>query len=104
MCAQPGGSTELKVVTSGKVSVDDIERARTVLLEEVGRTAHPVSSTVVTLSVVADPELPRPALVEVTSDLGGRKVRAHAAAPSLREAIDLVRGRFALRLPARRAG
>ncbi|MFI0406449.1 hypothetical protein [Actinomadura sp. 3N508] len=87
---------EIRFLTSGDVTAHEraaAERAVRRALE----SAHGVSSVQVTLSVVADPSLPRPALAQAIVDLDGRRVRAQAAAPRILEAIDLLRERLALR-------
>ncbi|WP_243711282.1 hypothetical protein [Actinomadura sp. KC216] len=83
-------------MTSGDVTAHEraaAERAVRHALE----SARGVLSVQVTLSVVADPSLPRPALAQAVVDLDGRRVRAQAAAPRIVEAIDLLRERLALR-------
>ncbi|GAA0591106.1 hypothetical protein [Actinomadura livida] len=87
---------EIRFLTSGDVSAHEraeAERAvRTALADAEGAT-----SVQVTLSVVADASLPRPALAQAVVDLNGRRVRAQAAAPRIDEAIDMLRERLAIR-------
>ncbi|WP_030171638.1 hypothetical protein [Spirillospora albida] len=87
---------EIRFQTSGKVTEDEraaAERAVRTALDGRG------SATVqVTLSIAADPALPRPALAQAVADLEGRRLRAQAAAPHLEEAIDLLRTRLTHRL------
>jgi hypothetical protein len=92
------------VLTSGAVSPEEAAHAREVVASAVERLGPPPATASVMLTVVADPDLPRPALMRVTVDHGGRIVRAQAAAPSPREAVDLLRERLAVRMAYLRAG
>ena len=89
---------EVQFLTSGQVSEAEraaAERALAAALEGVrGR----VGSARVTLSVLADAALPRPALAQAVVRIDGRKVRAQAAAPTLAEAIGLLHERLVLRI------
>jgi hypothetical protein len=58
----------------------------------------------ISLSVVADAALPRPALAQAVVEFDGRRLRAQAAAPTLAEAIDLMGTRLSLRTTHLRAG
>ncbi|WP_433324341.1 hypothetical protein [Spirillospora sp. CA-294931] len=95
---------EVRFLTSGDVTDTETRSAeRAVRAALSGADAVP-SSVKVTLSVVADPSLPRPALAQAIVELDGHLLRAQAAAPRLPEAIDLMRDRLALRATHRRAG
>ncbi|HEY8478587.1 MAG TPA: hypothetical protein VIL71_02045 [Spirillospora sp.] len=88
---------EVRFLTSGDVSAHERAAAeRAVLAALTG--AEGVTSVQVTLSVVADPSLPRPALAQAVVDIDGRRVRAQAAAPRIDEAIDMLRERLAVRV------
>ncbi|XRQ16138.1 hypothetical protein ACN3XK_36290 [Actinomadura welshii] len=87
---------EIRFLTSGDVTAHEraaAERAvRTALTGAQG-----ITSVQVTLSVVADASIPRPALAQAVVELDGRRVRAQAAAVRIDEAIDMLRERLALR-------
>lgn len=87
---------DIRFLTSGDVTAHERAAAeRAVQSALTGVTG--VTSVQVTLSVVADPSLPRPALAQAIVDLNGRRVRAQAAAPRIDEAIDMLRERLAVR-------
>ncbi|WUI03854.1 hypothetical protein OHR68_19285 [Spirillospora sp. NBC_00431] len=87
---------EIRFLTSGDITAHERAAAGRAVREALG-SGRGVSSVQVTLSVVADPSLPRPALAQAVVDLDGRRVRAQAAAPRIVEAIDMLRERLALR-------
>ncbi|WP_230421332.1 hypothetical protein [Actinomadura soli] len=93
---------EIRFLTSGDVTAHERAAAERAVWRALG-SARGVSSVQVTLSVVADPSLPRPALAQAVVDLDGRRVRAQAAAPRIVEAIDLLRERLAVRASSLRA-
>jgi hypothetical protein len=88
----------IRFLTSGHVT--DAERAsaeralRSVLMGASGE----ITSAALTLSVVADETLPRPALAQAVVQTDGRRLRAQAAARTLPEAIALLRDRLAVRV------
>ncbi|RAY16084.1 hypothetical protein DPM19_03890 [Actinomadura craniellae] len=94
----------IRFLTSGAVDEADTERAGRVVREVLADSTEPISAVRVTLSVLADPALPRPALVQADVELGGRRVRAQAAAPTPAQAVGLLRTRLALRTRHRQAG
>ncbi|MFI0483604.1 hypothetical protein [Actinomadura sp. 9N215] len=87
---------EIRFLTSGDVTAHERAAAGRAVRQAL-ESAGGVTSVQVTLSVVADPSLPRPALAQAVADLDGRLVRAQAAAPRIVEAIDMLRERLALR-------
>ncbi|TYB40071.1 hypothetical protein [Actinomadura chibensis] len=94
---------EIRFLTSGDVTAHERGAAERAVRDALAG-AHHVTSVKVTLSVVADPSLPRPALAQAVVDLDGRRVRAQAAARRIDEAIDMLRERLALRTSALRTG
>lgn len=86
------------MLTSGMVSATDAELADRAVRQILTRAAAPVPSATVTLAVLDDPDLPRPALVQATVEHGSRTLRAQAAAPSPQEAVELLQTRLAVRL------
>ncbi|MFI0357385.1 hypothetical protein [Actinomadura sp. 9N407] len=96
---------DVQFLTSGPVTETERAAAERALLGALGGArggAHAgrrggVTSARLTLSVVADATLPRPALAQAVVEFDGRKLRAQAAAPTLTEAIDLLGTRLSLR-------
>jgi ribosome-associated translation inhibitor RaiA len=88
------------------------EYARTRIAALAGRSHEPIEFARARLTQSADPGNERPAAVQVRLDLHGRLVRAHVAAPTMIQAIDLVHERLAHQLarlarrhaPTRRGG
>jgi ribosome-associated translation inhibitor RaiA len=58
----------------------------------------PVLESRFRLAVEPDPARERPAIASASFDVGGRVVRAHVAAPTLHEAIDMLESRLRRRL------
>lgn len=90
---------EIRFLTSGDVTAHERGAAERAVRDALAG-AHHVTSVKVTLSVVADPSLPRPALAQAVVALvalEGRRVRAQAAARRIDEAIDMLRERLAIR-------
>ncbi|TYK42795.1 hypothetical protein [Actinomadura decatromicini] len=94
---------EIRFLTSGDVTAHERGAAERAVRDALAG-ARNVTSVKVTLSVVADPSLPRPALAQAVVDLDGRRVRAQAAARRIDEAIDMLRERLAIRTYALRTG
>ncbi|TDC46975.1 hypothetical protein E1281_26970 [Actinomadura sp. KC345] len=94
---------EIRFLTSGDVSAHERAAAERAVQTALKGTEG-FTSVQVTLSVVADPSLPRPALAQAVAEIDGRRVRAQAAAPRIDEAIDMLRERLAIRTSSLRAG
>ncbi|MBA9006272.1 MULTISPECIES: HPF/RaiA family ribosome-associated protein [Thermomonospora] len=86
----------VRTVTSGRVTGDHVAMAERAVRAALAGKRDRVSSAQVTLTVLRG-AAPRPALAQAVVDLQGRRVRAQAAAPSLPEAIDLMRERLTRR-------
>ena len=71
-----------------------VAKVRSVL----GHVARPILSARVTLTMSADPAVTRPAVAQATIDVNGRIVRAEAAGPTMRDAIELMADRLRARL------
>ncbi|GAA2412817.1 hypothetical protein GCM10010191_22970 [Actinomadura vinacea] len=95
---------DIRFLTSGPVTEDERAAAERALRTVLGDVRGTVSSAGLTLSVVADGALPRPALAQAVVEIGGRKVRAQAAARTITEAIGLLRERLTLRTSHLRDG
>jgi ribosome-associated translation inhibitor RaiA len=64
----------------------------------VAQVAEPVLHVTVKLSVAHDRAVDRPAHAQATVDVNGHAVRAHAAAPTMGEAVDHMAERLRARL------
>jgi len=82
------------VRTHGAVSEAETEYARRRVGAALRHAPEPVLFVRVKLSRLSDPAVPRPAVAQVNVDLDGRLVRAQAARPTLREAVDEVHDRL----------
>ena len=83
-----------RLMTRGTVHEPDREYARAKVLEAVRSASRPVLDAHVELRQEANPSLDRPAIAKATLDVSGRLVRAHVAAKSMREAVDLLEDRL----------
>ncbi|MFF4764505.1 hypothetical protein [Streptomyces sp. NPDC001292] len=63
-----------------------------------GRTQEPVLFARAKLTHMANPAMERPALAQANLDVNGRLARAHVAATTVTEAVDLLQDRLAVRL------
>jgi hypothetical protein len=96
---------EVRFLTSGHVTDAAKGSAEQALRDALSGVRSEVTSIAVTISVVADDALPRPALIQAVVEIDGHRVRAQAAAPTLPEAIGLLRDRLTVRVASlRRAG
>lgn len=99
---KPHAVCEVELLTRGAIPHRDreqvIEKVRA--LCEVGH--EPVLSAVVTLKVRDDAGHQLPAIAEVSLDMNGSAVRAHANGASVREAVDRLVLRLERRLRSRR--
>ncbi len=95
---QPSSVSDVEVVSHGQVPADLIDYARDKMLGLVRYTGKPVLHLRIKLATSHDPAVSRPAEAQVDLDVNGRLLRAHAAAPTLREAIDLTQDRLRRRL------
>jgi hypothetical protein len=94
---------EIRFLTSGDVSAHERAAAERAVREALAG-APGVTSVQVTLTVVNDPSLPRPAQAQAVVDLDGRRVRAQAAAPRIDEATDMLRERLSVRATSLQVG
>ena len=91
-------TVELAVVTRGAVPHGAVTHARHKIDRLIRRAGLPVLFGRVELLHHENPAVERPAVVKVTLDVAGRLLRAHRAAPSFREAVDLTEERLAERI------
>ncbi len=78
----------LQVHAQGRVASQDVDYARTKIEAALSHVRDPVLSVRARLTLVPDPAVPRPALVQVNVDLNGSLVRVQDARPTMREAVD----------------
>jgi hypothetical protein len=90
--AAEGGGPELSVAltTVGPVEQKDVALARQQLRDLVEKMHANVLFARLKLSLAPDPARDRPAMAEAALDLSGDMVRAHVAAPTMAEAVDLL--------------
>ncbi|GLZ08023.1 hypothetical protein Acsp03_54890 [Actinomadura sp. NBRC 104412] len=88
---------KVRYLTSGRVTDAELAAAEGALRSALAGVSGRIGSVALTLSVVADETLPRPALAQAVVEIDGRRLRAQAAAPTLPEAIGLLRDRLAVR-------
>ncbi|MER5635560.1 sigma 54 modulation/S30EA ribosomal C-terminal domain-containing protein [Kitasatospora sp. NPDC002227] len=91
-------ATEIVVETRGEVSSAAPEYARGKLLAVLERLDEPVLAARVKLTQEANHAVAKPSLAQATVDLNGRPVRAHVAAATMQEAVDLLQDRLTARL------
>ncbi len=94
----PVEPVDVETVTHGRFSPGLIGYARRKVVAVAGHSPKPIRHARITLSRASDPAASRPAHVSATLDLDGHVVRAHAAAATLREAVDALHDRLDHRL------
>lgn len=88
----------VRVEIHGRVPDGSRELAATKIGSLLRLATEPVLSARVMLAVAADPAVASPALAQVTVDMNGRIVRAQAAEPTMRAAIEQMAARLRARL------
>ncbi|MFJ7910695.1 HPF/RaiA family ribosome-associated protein [Kitasatospora sp. NPDC096204] len=91
------------VTTRGEVALAAPDYARTKLLAVLERLDEPVLSVRVRLTQEPNHAVARPSTAQATIDLNGRPVRAHVAAATMQEAVDLLQDRLNARIARVRA-
>ena len=86
------------VQTSGRIPRTSQEYARGKVQALLEHVRDPILTVRVRLTHLPDPAVPRHAIAQATLDVNGRLVRAHVAAPTMREAIDRLQDRLRDRL------
>jgi hypothetical protein len=102
---------EIQVETQGDLASSVTEQARIKVSALLAGVDRPMLFARIRLSRIRNPAAERPYLAQVSADINGRIVRAHLAAASAEEAVDLVCDRLDQQLErlrghwaARRAG
>lgn len=85
---------ELTIVADERIPEQAKARARKLVLRVAAVAPRPVLHGRIVLKRQADPAHERPAVVKASLDVGGRPVRARAAARQMLDAIDLVERRL----------
>lgn len=88
----------VNVRTHGHVTADEVAYARSKIVAVTRYVHGPVLLARIKLTRLADPAVPRRAVVQANLDLNGRFIRAQVARPSVREAVDEVHDRLRDRL------
>ncbi|MGW3247405.1 sigma 54 modulation/S30EA ribosomal C-terminal domain-containing protein [Streptomyces sp. NPDC001070] len=94
----PPQAPEVQVETRGQLPPDAAEYAQAKVRALISRTREPVLFARVKLTHMANPAMDRPAIAQASVDVNGRPVRAHVAAATIGEAIDLLQDRLGERL------
>lgn len=89
---------QVVVEACGRVPADLAEYARSRIAALARHVHEPILHARVKLTESGDPAVTRPAIAQANLDLNGRLVRAHVAAHTMREAIDLLHDRLVRRL------
>lgn len=84
----------VSVVSSHDIDGDDVSRAVDVVHGAATLAAAPVLRAVVRLTLARDRALERPAAASATLDVNGTVVRASVTAPTVNEAVDLLKYRL----------
>lgn len=96
-------AVDLTVTTRGEVTLAAPDYARTKLLNVVEKLHEPVLAARVKLTQESHHTVTKPSIAQATIDLNGRPVRAHVAAATMQEAIDLLQERLRARIERVRA-
>ncbi|MEU9076997.1 HPF/RaiA family ribosome-associated protein [Kitasatospora sp. NPDC004745] len=96
--SHPPIAHDIEVETRGEVSLAAPDYARARLLAVVERLHEPVLAARVKLTQESNHAVVKPAIAQAVVDLNGRPVRAHVAAATMQEAVDLLRDRLSARL------
>ncbi|AVZ76724.1 hypothetical protein SLUN_35515 [Streptomyces lunaelactis] len=89
---------DVLVNSRGPVPGGASEYAQEKLLAAIAHVSSPVLAVRAQLTQAANPSASRPATAQAVVDLNGRPVRAHVAADTMLEAVDLLQDRLAARL------
>ncbi|MFJ8625111.1 HPF/RaiA family ribosome-associated protein [Kitasatospora sp. NPDC093550] len=91
-------ATDVLVETRGEVTSAAPDYARRKMLAVLGRLDEPVLAARVKLAQEANHAMAKPSLAQAVVDLNGRPVRAHVAATTMQEAVDLLQDRLIARI------
>ncbi|MEE1786696.1 HPF/RaiA family ribosome-associated protein [Streptomyces sp. SP17BM10] len=91
-------AVDVEITTRGAVSSAAPDYARAKVRAVLGRIHEPVLAVRVKLTQEAHHAIVRPSVAQAVVDLDGRPVRAHVAAATMQEAVDLLQDRLLARL------
>ncbi|MFI8458546.1 sigma 54 modulation/S30EA ribosomal C-terminal domain-containing protein [Kitasatospora sp. NPDC085464] len=94
----PTQTPEIQVEAQGDLQPGVAELARTKVLALLDEAREPVLSVRIRLTRMHNPATERPCLAQASLDVNGRAARAHVAAGTMPEAIDLLHDLLALKL------
>jgi hypothetical protein len=89
---------QIQVAARGAVSEEHLRYAEEKVRAATRAAPRPVLFSRVALTQHENPSVERPSSAKATLDVSGRLVRAHVAAPTMRETIDLLEERLRRRL------
>jgi ribosome-associated translation inhibitor RaiA len=89
---------EIQVEVQGDLPPGTAERARAKVLAVLEGIGEPVLFVRVRLSRTRNPSAERPCLAQASLDVNGRPARAHVAAATMTEAVDLLRDRLTVQV------
>ncbi|MGW7446601.1 ribosome hibernation promotion factor [Kitasatospora sp. NPDC054795] len=89
---------QVELETQGDLPPDAAELARNKVLTLIDAVREPVLSVRIRLTHMHNPATERPFIAQANLDVNGCPARAHVAAETMSEAIDLLRDRLALQL------
>ncbi|MDI9885820.1 HPF/RaiA family ribosome-associated protein [Streptomyces sp. HNM0645] len=89
---------DVLVNSRGPVPEGASDYAREKMLAAIAHVSSPVLAVRAQLTQAANPSASRPATAQAVVDVNGRPVRAHVAADTMFEAVDLLQDRLAARL------
>ncbi|MFC4908465.1 hypothetical protein ACFPCY_14120 [Actinomadura gamaensis] len=94
---------DIRFLTTGRVPEAARASAEAAVRAALADVAAPTATVRGTLTMAADPSLPRPALAQAVVTIDGRSLRVQAAAPTVDEAITLLQDRLSVRVAYLRA-
>ncbi|WP_344636589.1 sigma 54 modulation/S30EA ribosomal C-terminal domain-containing protein [Kitasatospora cystarginea] len=89
---------EIEVKARGDLPPGTVQLARTKVLALLDEVREPVLFARIRLTRTHNPATERPCLAQANLDVNGRPARAHVAAESMTEAVDLLRDRLTLQV------
>ncbi|WP_042364536.1 ribosome hibernation promotion factor [Streptacidiphilus neutrinimicus] len=89
---------EIQVEVQGDLPPGTAERARAKVQAVLDEISDPVLYVRIRLSRMRNPSTERPCLAQASLDVNGRPARAHVAAATMTEAVDLLRDRLTLQV------
>jgi ribosome-associated translation inhibitor RaiA len=95
-----GDPPSVTTLARGRIAEDDLGYAQTKLGRVLAASTRPVIAARAVLTRGRNPAVERPFTAAATVEVGGRLVRVHAVAGTMREAVDLLQARLRRQLAA----